>query len=126
VDGDELARLDITHELSADDVQGRGFAGDDPTVGKLADAERAHAVWVAYRVQALAVRKSQAVCALDAREKLERGFLHRGVLVDEVRDEGAHDVRVARLISGIHEALFRGLGHQLQVDRKSTRLNSSH
>src|SRR5258708_36070400 len=47
MDGQELAGLDIAHEIRTDDVERAGLRGDDPGVAKLSQDQRPHAQGIA-------------------------------------------------------------------------------
>ena len=60
VDGDELARLDLTDEAGAADVEGGGLGGDDPAALEAAEDQRADALRVAGGVEGVLVHEDEA------------------------------------------------------------------
>ena len=70
---DDLARLDLAHELGADDVEGARLAGDDRVALEVAQAERSHAEGVAKADHLLAGQHRRREGAADTAHGLADG-----------------------------------------------------
>ena len=91
-DRDQLARLDLAHQLGADDVEGAALRGDAPAVAELAERERADAVRVAEGDHGALGHDHRREGAAEARHDGLDRVLDRPLLGD--REERAHDLRV--------------------------------
>ena len=88
VDHDHLARLDVAHEVRADDVERARLAGEHPaTIGEAPEHERPEAVRVAHADEVRVVHQHEREPALQPRQHLLDGVL-------EVTTVGARLVRV--------------------------------
>src|SRR5438093_1161594 len=70
VDDDDFARLDIADELGVDEVEGAGFAGQDPGGSEPAQAQGAEAVRVAHTDEFLLGHDDERIGALDSADGL--------------------------------------------------------
>ncbi len=64
-DDDDLAVLDVAHEVGADDVERAGLRGEDVAAVELAEHQRADAERVARADQLLVGQRDERVGALD-------------------------------------------------------------
>ena len=65
VDHHHLARLDIAHDLGADDIEGAALGGEDGATVERADRERPYAAVIAHPDHRLVGEYDQGVCALE-------------------------------------------------------------
>src|SRR6185312_3282205 len=77
IDGDELAGLDIAHELGADDVERAGLRRQDPGIGELADHQRAHAHGIAHADDAVLADRHQRIGTFDLAQRVDHALLDR-------------------------------------------------
>ena len=86
VDHDQLARLDIAHEVGADDVERAGLGGQHPAAGALvADAAQdqwSHAERVAHAHQRLGGQRHQRIGADHLLQRVDQPIDHGGVKAD--------------------------------------------
>ena len=86
VDHDQLARLNVAHEVGADDVERAGLAREHPTAGALvADAaqdQRSHTERVAYAHQRLGGQRHQRIGADHLLQRVDQPIDHGGVKAD--------------------------------------------
>ena len=78
VDHHHLARLDVAHELGADDVEGAGFRGQDRRAFQHAQHQRPHAIGIAHADQLLGGQRHQRIGAFDLAQRVDQ-------LVDDAR-----------------------------------------
>ncbi len=79
VDDDHLARLDVAHEIGADDVERAGLRGQDPGVAELAQHQRPDAQRIAHADQSVLRQGRQRIGALDLAQRIDHAVLD-GVL----------------------------------------------
>jgi hypothetical protein len=117
VDGDQLARLDLTDDGGADDVEGGGLGGHDPAALQAAEDQRADALRVAGGVEGVLVHEDEAVRPPHERQHLRRGLLDgqggAGGLVGLPGEEGGDQVRVVGHGGGGAFALALALAGEL-------------
>ena len=87
VDHDDLAGLDVAHEVGADDVERAGLAGQHiarpaSPPRQLAEHQRPHAERVARADQRAVVQRHQAVGALHLLQRVDQPVHHGGVQAD--------------------------------------------
>ena len=86
VDDDDLAGLDVAHELGADDVERAGLAGQDPAAGALgadaAEDQRAHAHRVAHAHQRLVRQRDQGIGADHLFQRVDQPVHDGGIQAD--------------------------------------------
>ena len=121
VDHDHLARLELAHELGADDVERRALGGEHPALAgaapggpgrQAAQAQRAETVGVAHAGDAQLVHQDQGERALELADDLAHRLLERAVR-QLGGDELGHQVAVAGDRALEHAGL---LGQALGVD----------
>ncbi len=102
---DHLARLDLAHDLGADDVQGGRLGGDHPGLGLARDAaqdERPEAMRIADADDAVLVHDDQRVGARDLRQHgQQRGH---DVVAGHIGEERREQLRVARATDALAAA----------------------
>ena len=97
VERDDLARIDVAHELCAHDVQRAGLRADDPAVVEPADRQRTQAVFVAAGVEPVLGHDQEGEPAFEHVERIDDGedaVLRAVLLLDEVREDLAVGGRV--------------------------------
>ncbi len=72
VDDDELAGLDVAHEVGADDVERAGFRGEDVALAEPAEDERPDAERIAHADHHVVGQRHQRIGALDLLEGLDQ------------------------------------------------------
>ena len=86
VDDDDLARLDVAHEVGADDVERAGLAGQHPAAGALdadaAEDQRPHAQRVAHAHQRLVRQRDQRIGADHLLQRVDQPVDHGGIEAD--------------------------------------------
>ena len=111
VDDEDLARLDLTHEAGADDVEGTALAGDDRAAVQVAEGERTHAVRVAKRVEGVRREHGHRERAADPPHRLAHGRIQ--AVAGGGGDQGGDDLGVA----GAAEVRARGAQLRAQLAR---------
>ncbi len=76
VDHDDLARLDVAHEVGADDVEAAGLGCQDVGVADLAQHQRADAVRIAHADQACRRKGHQRIGTLDLAHRADQPVDH--------------------------------------------------
>ncbi len=94
VDDDHLARLDLTDELGADDVQRRRLRGDDPPVVEPSHTHRPKAHRVADADDRVVVHEGQGVRTFEAGEGLAARLDERGARGHALADGLGHEIGV--------------------------------
>ncbi len=127
VGGDDLARCDIAHEFSADDVKRAGLRGDDPRLGQAADNERPYPKRVAQADDRILRQRGERIGAFDLVERIDEAVDDRALFAG--RDQMVDDFGVARRVkqaAAAHElfAQLVGVGEIAVVaDRQPTQLD---
>ena len=116
VDGDDFARLDVAHELGADDVEGAGLAAEHVALAQPPNREGAQSVLVAAGIDAVARHNQEGEGPFEHVQRIDnrvdaRTVVVAGLLLDEVGQNLAVGGRLeeASLVLEI-------LAQQLRVD----------
>ena len=91
VDPHELARLHVTHDVGADEVERAGLGRDDPVVPDLSECERPETQRVSERDEDALGQRSRRVRAFEPRHRVRDGLLERSRVAG---DERGDDLRV--------------------------------
>ena len=86
-------RLDVAHEIGADDVERAGLRGEDPGIAEPAEHQRPHAQRVAHADHPVLRQRDQRIGALDLAQRVDQP-LDDGVL-EARRDQVDDDLGVA-------------------------------
>ncbi len=89
IDDHDLARLDITDEFGADDVQGAGFGGENRGIIELPQYEGSNAETVAHADQGVVRHGDQGIGAFDLAQGVDHSVDDRrkGADGDEMNDD---------------------------------------
>ena len=92
-DHDDLAGLDVAHEIGADDVERAGLRGEDPGFAEPSEHQRPHAQRVAHADDPVLRQRHQRIGALDLAQRIDQP-LDDGVF-QAGRDQVDDDLGVA-------------------------------
>ena len=123
---DHLPRLDLAHELRADDVEGAALRGHAPALAEPSEGQRAHAVGVTEGQDALRGHHHRRERALEARHDLGERLLDARRLVnreqrgDDLRVRGGAEAHAAPAqlgveLDGVREVAVVGEGHLVAI-----------
>ena len=107
VDHDHLARVELSHEVRAHDVERGGLGGEHPTLFELAETQRPEAVRIADADHSTLVGQHERERTFEQRKHLAQRTLERAI--------------VAVLVSRAHDRLGEQLRDEIAVARRGAR-----